>query len=590
MTPEAWLTALVVCLILIGLLLELASPAVLVFSGVVVLLLLGVLEPSEAFSGFSNPAPFTVGALFVVARAVSQTGAIRPLSQGIMGTSGHTRRPLIRMLIPATAISAFMNNIPLVAMMVPEVFAWTRRRGSDVAPFLLPLSYGAILGGLLTVIGTSTNLVVAGQMVDADLEPFGFFEIGSVGLPIVVIGLAVLVVSAPRALFRARSAQSILEEGERQFFLDLEVIPTGSLDGVSVEQAGLRHLGGVFLVSIDRGDSVETPASPNSIIRGGNILRFVGRIDDVLDLQNKKGLRHAEQHHVEGLGEGGAEYFTVAIGNDGPLVGRNLREADFRARYSAAVVAIHRAGEMVAAKLGDVRLRPGDALVVLSDPGFGRRWSGRADFLLVSNIAARTQPIVPGRRQTIVILGAMIVVAATGLVPILHAALAASILMMVTGVLKPYEARRALDLEVLGVIASGFGLAAAVGKSGLGDVVADGLLEVFGGFGTHGVVFGVVLATVALTEVVTNNAAALLLFPVAVTAAPAAGIDPRGMAVAVAVAASASFLTPLGYQTNTMVYGPGGYRLSDYLKVGTPLTILVVAVLVLMIPLLYSTS
>lgn len=588
MSLEAWLTAFVVIAILVGLIAEVASPAVLVFSGVVTLLLLGVLEANEALAGFSNPAPFTVGALLVVARAVSKTGALRPAVQGIMGTKGSTRRPLLRMLVPSTTLSAFINNIPLVAMMIPEVFTWARRRRSDVAPFLLPLSYGAILGGLLTVIGTSTNLVVAGQMTVTGLEPFGFFEIGAIGLPIALVGLVIIVTLAPPMLRRAKSAGSILEEGERGFFLDLEVIPSGPLDGVTVEQAGLRHLTGVFLASVDRGDWVEAPASPNTLIRGGNTLRFVGRINDVLDLQNRKGLQHSEHHHVTKLGAQGARYFTVAIGADSPLVGRNLRQADFRARYSAAVVAIHRAGELVDAKLGDVQIKAGDALVVLSDRGFGERWRNRSDFLVVSDLSDEAQPIVPGRRRTLVILGTMIIVAATGLVPTLHAALAASILVMVTGVLRPSEARRALDLEVLGVIAGGFGLAAAVGKTGLGEVVANGLVDIFGGFGQHGVVFGVVLATVALTELITNNAAALLLFPIAVSAAPTVNIDPRGMALAVAIAASASFLTPLGYQTNTMVFGPGGYRVADYLKLGTPLTVVAIAAVVVLTPLLYS--
>lgn len=588
MTPDGWLTAIVVVLILVGLVLEVASPSVLVFSGVVVLLLIGVLDAESALSGFSNPAPFTVGALFVVARAVSKTGAIRPLTQSLLGTTGSVRRPLLRMLVPTTAASGFMNNIPLVAMMIPEVSAWARKRGSDVSRFLLPLSYGAILGGLLTIIGTSTNLVVAGQMTDFGMEPFGFFELGLVGLPIALLGLPLIVALAPKVLGKTQPKRPGIDEGAKGFFIEMEVMSAGPLDGKTVDEAGLRHLRGVFLVSVEREGSVIAPAAPTTTLRGGDHLRFVGRVDQVLDLESIRGLRHSEHDEVSEVATVGASYFIVAIGGDSPLVGQTLKQAGFRSQYQAAVVAIHRAGERIDAKLGEVPLRVGDALVVVSDPGFKSRWQNRSDFLLVSELDDETDPVAPGRGRTLLVLGAMVVLAATGTLPILHVALGAAILMIVLRVLTPDEARRALDLEVLGVIAAAFGLAAAVERSGLATTLSHGIIEAFGAFGGIGVLVGVVLATVALTELVTNNAAALLMFPIALATAGAAGIDPRGMAVAVAVAASASFLTPIGYQTNTMVYGPGGYRISHYLKAGLPVTLLVIVALAVIVPLVYG--
>jgi di/tricarboxylate transporter len=494
---------------------------------------------------------------------------------------------MLRMLVPTTLASAFMNNIPLVAMMIPEVSSWARKRGSDAARFLLPLSYGAIFGGILTVIGTSTNLVVAGQMEDYGLEPFGFFELGRVGLPIALVGVAVLVALSPRALRRVRSPAATLAESERDFSIDMAITPGGPLDGVTVEAGGLRHLTGVFLASVDRGDSVVAPARPNTVLRGGDRLRFVGRVDQVLDLQAIAGLEHTNQANIRELSVPGASYFTVVIGHDSPLVGMSLREAEFRSNYQAAVVAIHRAGVRLDAKLGEVELRAGDALIVLTDSGFGRRWRNRTDFLVVSALGDEIEPVAPGRWRTLGVLLAMVIVAATGTLPILHAALAAALLMMVFRILTPEEARRALDLDVLGVIAAAFGLAAAVQVSGLADVIADGLITNLGVFGEIGVIAGVVVATVALTELVTNNAAALLMFPIAITAAAAAGVDPRGMAVAVAIAASASFLTPLGYQTNTMVYGPGGYRVGDYVKVGLPITVIAVVGIVALVPIFY---
>jgi di/tricarboxylate transporter len=384
-----------------------------------------------------------------------------------------------------------------------------------------------------------------------------------------------------------KSPSAAFAEGTRDFSIDMTVIPGGPLDGKDVESAGLRHLSGVFLAYVDRGDTVVAPARPNTVLHGGDLLRFVGRVDHVLDLQAIKGLDHAHQDSIRELSVPGASYFTVAIGHDSPLVGRSLRESGFRSRYQAAAIAIHRAGVRLDAKLGDVVLRPGDALIVLADPGFANRWAHRPDFLLISGIGAEIEPVAPGRWRTLAILGTMIVVAATGLLPILQASLAAAVLTVVFRVITPGEARQALDINVLIVIAAAFGLATAVETSGLAAVISDDLLSVFGTFGEIGVMFGVVLATVALTELVTNNAAALLMFPIAVSSASAAGIDPRGMAVAVAIAASASFLTPLGYQTNTMVYGPGGYKVADYVKVGLPITVIAIVGVTVLVPLLY---
>ena len=340
MTAEAWLTAAVVIAILACLVLDVASPSVLVFTGVVVLLFAGVIDTSQALAGFSNPAPFTVGALFVLARAVAKTGAIRPYTQRLLGETGHTRRPMLRLLIPSATLSGILNNIPLVAMMIPEVTTWARRRGSDVAKFLLPLAYAASLGGMMTLIGTSTNLVVAGQMSDAGLEPFAFFELGAIGLPIAVLGLLVLVAFSPRILAgRTSPGAQMVEADIRDFSVQMEVIGDGPLDGITVDVAGLRHLEGVFLVAIDRGDTMIAPARPETVLRGGNRLTFVGRVDMVLDLERVRGLRHAEHRQVSAVLDRAAGYFTVAIGGDSPLVGRTLKEAGFRSRYQAAVLA-----------------------------------------------------------------------------------------------------------------------------------------------------------------------------------------------------------------------------------------------------------
>ncbi len=587
MTADAWITIAVIGVVLVSLIRDVASPATVVFGGSVALLAAGVIDAGQAFSGFSNPGPITVAALYVLAAAVDKTGALGPLMRKTLGERGVIRRPLLRLLGPTVAASAFLNNTPIVAMLTPQVTAWAERRHISPSKFLMPLSFGAILGGVVTVIGTSTNLVVSGQMEAVGLGAIGFFEITKIGLPIAAVGSLLIVALAPKLIPARRSVREELIEQAKRFSVEMVVEPDGPLDGKTVEAAGLRNLAGVFLTSIDRGDTIIAPVRPQTVLRGDNRLRFSGRSDDIVDLRTMRGLRSAEEEHVLTL-DPSVRYFEAVIGADSPLAGRTLRDLGFRDRYQAAVLAIHRAGQLVEAKLGTVSLRVGDTLIVIADPGFRDRWRDRPDFILVAEMEP-TPPITSrNARLVAVLLLGLVVLAATDVVPILQGSLITALIIVVSGVLGPDEARRAIDLEVIVVIAGAFGLAAGVQRSGLASSIADGMVDLFNPLGTSGILLAVVLATIVLTELVTNNAAALLMLPIAVAAAEHAGLDPRGFAIAVAVAASASFLTPIGYQTNTMVYGPGGYRFSDYARLGLPLTLLMIVTIVVLVPVFWA--
>jgi di/tricarboxylate transporter len=309
----------------------------------------------------------------------------------------------------------------------------------------------------------------------------------------------------------------------------------------------------------------------------------------VLDLQSRRGLTSAENEHIESLRDPAVGYYEAVIGTKSPLIGQTLKEAGFRGNYQAAVVAIHRDGGLVEAKLGEVRLRLGDTLILVSDPGFKERWVDRDDFLLIAPMGPSVSPPATTAKAAaaVAILVGVVGLAALDIVPILTGALVGAVLMVAVGVISPAEARRSVDLEVIVIIAAAFGLAAALDSTGLAGSAADALTTAFGSWGDRGVLLGIVLATLVLTELITNNAAALLMFPIALSVAAESGLDPIGVAIAVAVAASASFLTPLGYQTNTMVYGPGGYRYTDYWRLGLPLTLTVVAMTVWLVPVVW---
>ena len=586
MTWEAWFTLAVIVVTVVLLVLDLTAPAGVVLGAVVALLVFDVLEPAEAFAGFSNPAPITVAAFYVIAAAIERTGMLNRLVGAMAGRSSGERMTLARMLGPSAVASAFLNNTPVVATLAPAVARWSERVGRSVSRLLMPLSFAAILGGMVTAIGTSTNIVVSGLLEEAGFDGFGFFELAKLGLPIALLGLAFIVVAAPVVLPTRRSARHDIDDS-RQYTIEMTVVAGGPVDGMTVEEAGLRHLAGVFLVQVERAGSPVGAVGPDFALRGEDTLRFVGNVLEAADLQERPGIVPAAEAGG-GIPPGRMAFFEAVVGTGSTLVGRSLRDIGFRQRYQAAVLAIHRADRRVLGKLGDAEFKVGDTLLVLAAPGFRGRWHGSGDFLIVSRLdgtdPARSSQVVPAALIGI----AVVVAAATGLLAILEASLLGAFAMVVLGVLTANEARRAVDLNVVVLIAASFGISAAIAKTGLAARAATELVGALEVLGAPAVLVGVAMATVALTEAVTNNSAAVLMFPIAIAVAAEIGADPRAFAATIALTASASFLTPIGYQTNTMVWGPGGYRFGDYSRLGLPLTLLTLAVVAVVAPMWWT--
>ncbi|MCH8972399.1 MAG: SLC13 family permease, partial [Acidobacteria bacterium] len=457
-----------------------------------------------------------------------------------------------------------------------------------VSRYLRPLSYAAILGGAVTLMGTATNIVASGLLEAIGEEPLGFFEITWVGLPIAVVAGLALILLSPVVVPNRQSARGSADESIRAFVVDMTVVNEGGIAGRTVEKAGLRHLSGVFLVSLERNGDTVVPVTPDTRLHGGDRLRFVGRSADVVDLQAIDGLSSAENEHVTGLAGGDASYYEAVIGADSSLLGRGVRESGFRGRYQAAIVAVHRAGERIDAKIGDIVFQVGDTLMLVADVGFKGRWADRRDFLLISPL--RPAPPVANKRAPLVALVGLgiVVVSAAGLLPLVTAALTGALILVVGGAVRPGEARRAVDLDVVVTIAAAFGLAAAIDVSGLGSTLADGIIGFAEPFGEVAVLGAIVLITIVLKEVITNKGSVLLLTPIAFSVATSTGGEPRGYAIAIAVASALAFLTPIGYQTNTMVYGPGGYRFSDYLRLGLPLTVIAFIGILVIVPLKWT--
>jgi di/tricarboxylate transporter len=585
-TLEAWITLGVIIVIVVALVREMVLPSAAILGGTVFLFLVGIIDSGQAFAGFSNEAPFIIGALLVLARAVDLSGLLQPIVAALFGKANGTRAILSRLLFPVAGSSAFMNNTTIVAMSAPPVMELSRQRSMPPSRFLIPLSYAAVLGGVITTIGTSTNLTVSGLLGQAGLPTLGLFEITPVGLPVALVGVATIVVFAPRLLPDRGDDRPQVVDAEREFTVSMQVVRGGPLDGVTVEAGGLRRLQGVFLVEIERHDHVIAPVAPEEALLGGDRLTFVGRVDDVVDLQRMRGLVSTESTQLERLGGARHAFYEVVVGAS-ELVGRTLRQAGFRGRYNAAVLAINRQGQRVETKLGEVPLHIGDTLLVLSDAGFRDRWRDSREFLLIAPLTG----VAPTRPRKAALVAATVIgfvaLTGTGTLTLLQGALLVPLVLIVTGALSIAEARRSIDLNLLVLIAASFGLGAAVETSGLGQVIADGLLAGAAPLGPVAVLAAVFLATILLTELVSNNAAAVLIFPVALATAAGLGVDPRPFVLVVLFGASLSFLTPIGYQTNMMVYGLGGYRFMDFPRLGAPVIIAAGATALLLLPVFF---
>lgn len=587
MSWQAWST-LGLVLALLGLLIFTQLPADFVFmGGLCVLLLTGVLNAEDALAGFSSSGLVTVGLLYVVVAGLQETGGLSWISERVLGRPKGLRRAIARLVTPVTLLSAFLNNTPVVAMFIPVVTEWCRRIQIQPSRLLIPLSYASILGGMCTLIGTSTNLVVDGMYQ----KKFGvgglpLFEITKLGIPCALTGIAYLLLASRKLLPDRKTLQEVFDN-PREYTLELQVSPNSPLIGRTIESSGLRHLPGAFLAELVRDDQVLSAVAPAEILQRGDRLVFVGHIESIRALYNQQGLQPAPDQLFK-LDEPRHQRILVeaVVSNTCPLVGKTIREGRFRNQYNAVVIAVARNGERVTGKIGDIELKPGDTLLVEAHAGFIPRQRDSRDFYLIRSVEDTSPRRFEKAPWAFAILICMVGLAAFGVMSMLNAAALAAILTLVTGCCTFGQARRSVEWNVLLVIASALGLGLALEKTGAAAGVA-GLLLGLTSERPWVALAMVSLVTTLMTEVITNNAAAALVFPIAMGTAERLGVSPLPFVFCIMIGASASFATPIGYQTNLMVFGPGGYRFSDYLRIGTLLNVLIGIVAVLLAPMIW---
>lgn len=590
MTFPAGLTLFVVGLMLLGLVFEVLAPDVIVFSALGTLLLTGVLTPKDALSGFSNSGMLTVGILFIVAYAAQSSGILEFFADRVMGKSSGGRRPLLRLMAPVVGLSAFLNNTPIVAMFTPTIRDWALRNRLAPSRFLIPLSYASIFGGICTLIGTSTNLVVNGLLQQSLGRSLGMFELAWVGIPCALAGMLFIFLFGYRLLPDHVDPEQDFQRGGREYGLEMRISQGSPLAGKSVLSAELRRLERIFLAEIVRGGTTIAPVRPDEVLAAGDILFFTGHVGDIVRLQGIPGLDVCqEQDFLASMQcNGQGRLVEAVVSRSSPMLGKTLREGNFRARYDAAVLAVHRHGEKLKTGLGLLELKPGDTLLLLAGPDFLKRWNQSRDFYLISKVG--NLPVL-NRKKTVVsllcLLG-MVTLSAFGIMDILEAAILSVMALLLTRTITVVEARRSIELNVLIVIAASLGISMALQKTGAAAFLASWVINHVLFLGPIGLLAAIYLVTSVMTEVITNNAAAALVFPIAISTAAQANLDPIPFVIAVAVAGSASFATPIGYQTNMMIYGPGGYSFRDFLRVGVPMNILFMVVSLLVIPMVWK--
>ena len=588
MAWEAWLTISVVIGVLGVLSVTRLAPDMVFLGGLTVLVVGGVLTPADAFAGLGNQGLITVAVLYVVVTGLEETGGIHWIVHRVLGRPRSLPRAQLRLMSPVAFLSAFLNNTPVVAMLIPAVTEWSRKLGLPASRLLIPLSYAAILGGTCTLIGTSTNLVVNGLLLDrSPADGLSMFELAWVGLPVAVTGLGFILLTSRWLLPDRRSAISQLGD-PREYSVEMLVDPRGPLVGRTIEEGGLRHLSGMFLAEIDRDGDVLPAVSPQERLRAGDRLVFVGIVESVVELQKIRGLTPATDQVFKLDGPRSSRTLVEAVVSGScPVVGRSIREGQFRSRYDAVVIAVARDGERLRQKVGDIVLRPGDTLLLETRPAFSEQQRNNREFFLVSPIADSSPPRHDKAPVALALLVAMVLVVSLGWLSMLEGALLAAAGMLVTRCCSVNRARRSIDWSVLLVIAAAFGLGAALDQTGVAEALARTVIGLTGD-GAWVNLAVIYLLTAVFTAVITNNAAAVLMFPIANAVSVDLGLEFLPFAIGIMLAASASFATPIGYQTNLMVYGPGGYRFADFLRIGLPLNLLTGVVAVLVIPLIWS--
>lgn len=569
---EKWVTALVLLWCVICLLLDKVRPAIVFLSGVIVLIISKVVEPADFLQSLSNESIVTIFLLIFITAGIRGHFNLVGFLNSLFRSAKTPRGFMIRMTAGVSLMSSIVNNTPIVALMIPYVYQWSKRHKVAPSKLLIPLSFATIVGGMMTVVGTSTNLVLNGFILSKEPQGLGFLDFLIPGVLVTIVGLVFLATIGYNLLPSRINPLDEFKTNAREYLVETYIAPGSILAGKSIAAANLRNLEGIYLFEIVRDGKVINAVDPEEVLQADDHLYFAGDTEKVIELlQHDNGLQIPRSNEL-GMEEH-VNLVETVVPRNSELTGRTLKEIDFRDKYDAAVVAIHRNGEHLRGKIGSIVLEPGDLLILSAGQKFINRNKNDRDLYTVSVLSRNNG--TPKWKKTAFGLGIIISIGlmAIGVFKLFLSLFFITVLMIGLGLLRTDEVKKLLDLDLLIILGSALTLSKALIDTGVAQDAASTIIEVFQVWGTYGVLVGLFLITVLLTSFVTNVAAVSIAFPIAYSLSHGMGLDPTGFYVAIAFGASASFLTPVGYQTNLMIYGPGSYKLKDFLKIGIPFTV-----------------
>lgn len=582
----------VVLFLVIALYTEISKPITAFFIAIVTLSTFKILSPKEVLTGFSNEQIAIIILLLIIGKIIQATGVLDFFYSKVLKQNISVKGFLARMILYVSTSSAFFNNTPLVAMMMPYVDTWSRKKKISKSKLLIPLSYAAILGGCATLIGTSTNLLVNGMAIENGVESINIFDFAYVGVPMIFIGFLYLYFFSYRLLPDKKGVLENFQEHSREYLVEAFINKDSHLIGKSIEQAKLRNLKGLFLVEIIREGRRLPAVSPDTELEERDKLIFAGQTDNVVELlRSGKGLAVPQADRI--TQKESSMVVEVVVSQNSTLVNKNVRKGNFRSRFDAVIVAVHRNGERLTGKIGDVVLKAGDILLLLTGKNFEQRKKETADFHYITKV--HEIPKVQGYKRIVLLGGLMlaIILSALKVFSFFKGLIILLALVVVLRIASLEQIKQSIEFKIIAIDGMSLALGKAMLNSGTAEWLANHTLNMLAPLGIFGLLIGIYLITNILASYMTNVAAVSIIFPISLALARSLletgqieTITP--FIIVVATAGAANFITPIGYQTNLMVYGTGGYSFKDFFKIGFPLTILYMIATVTILGFVYN--